>query len=110
MRPTAMKRKLPLHWKIVIGLCLGVLAGVVLERVWTRDTWASLGVGDPAVFMARKPGELFVSGSPAPVNDNAGLGAHAARLLVNLNTLIGQVFFRALRFIAVPIVLGSLTT
>lgn len=104
-----MKHKLPLHWKIVIGLVLGILVGVVLDRVWTRETWAALGVGDPAAFMARKTGEMFAAGKAVQANTEAGVGAVAVRLLVNLNTLIGQLFFRALRFIAVPIVLCSLT-
>ena len=106
---TARGPRLALHWKIVIGLSLGILVGIALDRLWTRDTWTSLGVGDPAAFMARKSGEMFASGKAAPANEHAGFGAHAARVLVNLNTLIGQLFFRALRFIAVPIVLCSLT-
>jgi proton glutamate symport protein len=103
-----MKKRLALHWKIVIGLVLGLLAGVLIDRLWTAQTWAALGVGDSAAFMARKAGEAFASGRPADANAEAGLAAGAVRFLVNANTFIGQLFFRALRFIAVPIVLCSL--
>lgn len=100
--------KLALHWKIVIGLVLGLVVGVLLDRFWTAQTWAALGVGDSAAYMARKAGESFATGRVAEANADAGLAAGAVRFIVNANAFIGQLFFRALRFIAVPIVLCSL--
>ncbi len=109
--PTAPKRRLALHWKIVIGLVLGIAAGVAIDRLWVTpswNAWISLGVGDPGAFMARRGSEVFAAGRDSPANAGAGAGARAVRAAANVNTLVGQVFFRALRFIAVPIVLCSL--
>lgn len=100
--------RLALHWKILIGLGLGILAGVAIDRLWTGDTWASLGVGDPSAYLARRSGEAFAVGKDADANAGAGLAAACVRALANLNTFVGQLFFRALRFIAVPVVLCSL--
>jgi proton glutamate symport protein len=104
----APRRGLALHWKIVIGLVLGVAVGVALDRLWSAATWRSLGVGDPAAFLARRTGDIFAAGKDSPANAEAGLAGHLVRWLINLNTLVGQLFFRALRFVAVPIVLCSL--
>ena len=41
-----------LHWKILIGLVAGVLVGIVINLAWTPGTWASIGVDDPAAFLA----------------------------------------------------------
>jgi proton glutamate symport protein len=100
-------RRLALHWKIVIGLVLGIAAGVIIDQLWTARTWAALGVEDPAAFMRQRPGEVFCTGTPA-ANESASFGALAVRAVVNATLLVGQFFFRALRFIAVPIVLFSL--
>lgn len=93
------QRKMALHWKILIGLTLGVVAGVVLNLAWTDGTWASLGVNDKTAFLADKP---------ADANANAGFAADAARFTVNFTQFVGKLFIRCLRFIAVPIVLFSL--
>ncbi|MBX3366594.1 MAG: dicarboxylate/amino acid:cation symporter [Phycisphaeraceae bacterium] len=103
------RRRLALHWKIVIGLVLGVIVGIAIDRLWTGQTWASIGVNDPRAFMAGRGNENFASGVASEANASAGFVAGAVRFLVNTNTLIGQLFFRSLRFIAVPIVICSLT-
>ncbi len=105
----ADQKKLALHWKIVIGLALGVAVGVLIDRFWTPGTWSSIGVNDPRSFMAKRAGEVFASGVASEANADAGFVAGAVRFIANANTLIGQLFFRSLRFIAVPIVLCSLT-
>lgn len=73
--------KLPLHWKIVIGLVAGIVVGVVLN-------WAA------------EPIARAVEGSDAL--------ARLVHFVVQLNDFIGKLFIRCLRFIAVPIVLFSL--
>ena len=76
-RPTG----LALHWKILIGMALGVVAGLLVNRF-----------------------------GPALVNaaDGTRLGPGLLAFLVNLNGFVGDLFMRCLRFIAVPIVLFSL--
>lgn len=103
------RRRLALHWKIVIGLVLGVIVGIAIDRLWTGQTWASIGVNDPRAFMAGRGNETFASGVASEANAEAGFVAGTVRFIVNANTLIGQLFFRSLRFIAVPIVICSLT-
>lgn len=95
----AARPGLALHWKIVVGLALGVLVGVALNRLWTDATWASLGVNDAAAYLAGK-------GSDS--NAGAGVGAAAARLGVKINWLAGKLFMSSLKFIAVPITLCAL--
>ncbi len=90
---------LALHWKIVIGLALGVLVGVALNRLWSDATWASLGVNDAAAYLA---------GKSSDANAGANIGAAAARLGVKINWLAGKLFMSSLRFIAVPITLCAL--
>ncbi|CAG0971721.1 Proton/glutamate-aspartate symporter [Phycisphaerales bacterium] len=92
-------RKIALHWKILIGLALGVVVGVVLNLAWTDATWASFGVNDKTTFLAAKPSDA---------NAEAGAAASAVRFAVNLTQFTGKLFIRCLRFIAVPIVLFSL--
>ena len=48
------KRKMALHWKILIGLLAGVVVGLVINLVWTDATWASMGVEDPGSFLSEK--------------------------------------------------------
>ncbi|MCC6675521.1 MAG: dicarboxylate/amino acid:cation symporter [Phycisphaerales bacterium] len=91
--------KLALHWKILIGLILGTITGLLVNYLWTPELWRSLGVGDPAAYMANQPSEA---------NAAAGYIALAARFLAELTDFAGKLFLRCLRFIAVPIVLFSL--
>ncbi len=93
------KRRLPLHWQIIIGLILGALVGLMVNRLWTPGVWSSLGVKDPAAFLA---------GQPSDANPDAGVPALAARFAAGLTGFVGDLFIRGLRFIAVPIVLFSL--
>ncbi len=92
-------RKIPLHIKILISLALGIAVGLVINLAWSAQTWSSLGVGDVKAFLA---------GREAEANTGAGIAAAAVRFIVNANTFIGAIFIRALRFVAVPIVLFSL--
>lgn len=91
---------LALHWRILIGLGLGVVVGLIVNAVWTDQTWASMGVNDAPSFLRGK--------SPAGVNDDANFAADAAGFVRNLMEFVGDLFMRGLRFIAVPIVLFSL--
>jgi Na+/H+-dicarboxylate symporter len=101
------RRPLALHWKILIGLALGVAVGVGINQLWTPGTWSSLGVNDPASFV--KAGRAMAeSEAPGGPNEGAGFVAHAAVFVRNLNDTVGKLFMTGLRFIAVPIVLFSL--
>lgn len=91
--------KIALHWKILIGLILGTLAGLLLNYFWTPAVWQSLGVNDAKAYMA---------GQASDANAGAGYTAAAARFIANLTDFAGKLFLRCLRFIAVPIVLFSL--
>lgn len=83
----------------MIGLALGILVGVALNVGWTDARWAMLGVEDKAAFLA---------GSESERNAGAGLAAEAVRFGINGVQMLGKLFIRCLRFIAVPIVLFSL--
>jgi Na+/H+-dicarboxylate symporter len=101
------RRRLALHWKILIGLTLGVLVGVAINQLWTADTWSALGVNEPASFI--KAGQAMAdSKAQGGPNEGAGFVAHAAVFVRNLNDTLGKLFMTGLRFIAVPIVLFSL--
>ncbi len=94
------KAKLALHWKILIGLVLGILVGLAINMMWDAQTWASMGIDDPA---------SWVEGTKAQgVNQDPGIIAYTARFVGNLNSFVGDLFMRGLRFIAVPIVVFSL--
>src|SRR6187455_2453192 len=71
------KKKLALHWRILIGLGAGIGVGMVLNSYGPS---LSAAAGD------------------------AGAG-WLVDLVVNFNKLIGEIFKRALQFIAVPIIL-----
>ena len=43
-----------MHWKILIGLGLGVIVGLAVNLSWDASTWGALGVGDPASYRAGK--------------------------------------------------------
>lgn len=101
------KKKLALHWKILIGLVLGVVVGLAINSLWTAATWESLGVAEAKTFLA---GPKTAKASMADGMPNAGAGfvASAAKFLRNLNGFVGDLFMNGLKFIAVPIVLFSL--
>ncbi len=73
--------KLALHWKILIGLVLGAVVGVVVN---------------------------LYSTSIMGVVGQTGVLAWAVAFVVDANWFVGQMFIRSLRFIAVPLVLFSL--
>lgn len=101
------KKKLALHWKILIGLVLGIAVGLAVNSLWTADTWNSLGVGDAKAYLAgpKAARDSMAEGMP---NADAGLLAGAARFVRHLNGFVGDLFMNGLKFIAVPIVLFSL--
>lgn len=86
------------HWKILIGLALGVIVGAIINAAWSDAAWAALGVRESAAFMAF---------TDDPDNDPT-IVAHTVRFVAKLTTFIGDLFVRLLRFAAVPIVLFSL--
>lgn len=111
--------KLALHWKILIGLALGVLVGIIINAAWTDATWRSLGVDNPRLFLdgappAEVPEGVDITQIPDGEraerypNAEAGGAARAARFVRNANGFVGALFLRLLMFIAVPIVLFSL--
>ncbi|MBX9735538.1 MAG: cation:dicarboxylase symporter family transporter, partial [Phycisphaerales bacterium] len=93
------RERFPLHLRIFVGLAIGVVVGLLINRFWTPDVWASLSVNNPRAYLA---------GTAAPENDNASILAGAARLIASTTDFLGKIFVRALRFIAVPIVLFSI--
>jgi len=95
--------KLALHWRILIGLLAGIILGLVLNSCGGA-IWSALGVNDPAAYLSAAPPPA----GEADPNASAGIGAAAARLLIQLNELVARLFLNALRFIAVPIILFSL--
>lgn len=92
--------KIALHWQILIGLTLGLVLGLILNRTWGDGTWATLGIADPAAYLAGQAHE----------RNNPNIIATAAYFIHNLNQLVGDLFMNALRFIAVPVVLFTLIT
>ncbi|MGJ8636735.1 MAG: dicarboxylate/amino acid:cation symporter [Phycisphaerales bacterium] len=94
------KRSMALHWKILIGLVLGVVVGLAINTMWDTSTWNSMGVDDPTAWVKGHESEA--------VNQSPSFTAHAALFIRNLNSFIGDLFMRGLRFIAVPIVVFSL--
>jgi len=111
--------KLALHWRIILGLALGVLVGLAINIWWDAGTWRSMGVDSPSTWVrgadpAVVPENIDLEQIPPSVresdypNAEAGLGARAARFVRNANSFVGDLFLRGLRFIAVPIVLFSL--
>jgi Na+/H+-dicarboxylate symporter len=101
------KTKLALHWKILIGLALGVVFGLAINSLWTAETWSSLGVDDAKAYLAG-PRTAKASMTEGGLNADAGMLAAAAKFLRNLNGFVGTLFMNGLKFIAVPIVLFSL--
>ncbi len=98
---------LALHWKILIGLVLGIAVGLIVNRAWTDATWSALGVNDTSSFIAAGT-SMEDSKAEGMPNENAGFVAHSAVFIRNATDFIGDLFMNGLRFIAVPIVLFSL--
>jgi len=94
------KPKIALHWKILIGLVLGILVGLAINTLWDTNTWAGMGIDNPKAWIAANANE--------GVNQDPSITAYAARFIANLNNFVGDLFMRGLRFIAVPIVVFSL--
>jgi len=97
-----------LHWKILIGLVLGIVVGIGINLFWTESTWEAIGVQEPATFLSATGPERVATESGDGVNAAAGFVAKSARFIRNANDFVGDLFMRLLRFIAVPIVLFSL--
>ncbi|MGD1916059.1 MAG: dicarboxylate/amino acid:cation symporter [Phycisphaerales bacterium] len=103
---TPRRKKLGLHWQIIIGLVLGIVVGLIVNVAWTSNTWASMGVDNPAAFLAGGASAVLEGGSPA--NADPSVVARTVRFVRNSVDFLGDLFMRCLRFIAVPIVLFSL--
>jgi len=116
--PPPRASRFPLHWRILTGLALGLLVGLILNLAWTRDTWLSLGVDNPAAFTTLDRPTTAATITTATTaattitniapNQSATALAHAVRAVVIAVDLIGDLFLAALRALAVPIVLCSL--
>ncbi|MEZ6241418.1 MAG: dicarboxylate/amino acid:cation symporter [Phycisphaerales bacterium] len=111
--------KLALHWRIIVGLALGVLVGLAINVTWDAGTWRAIGVDDAKAWLAGAPPASVPEGADLDQlseadraaqypNAEAGLAAEGARWLRKLNWFVGRLFIRGLMFIAVPIVLFSL--
>lgn len=94
-----IKRKLALHWKVLIALGLGLGVGAGVNEFWTASTWSALGVGDSEAFLNFRESDL---------NTSAGVAAAAVRFAGDAVEFVGQMFLQLLKFIAVPVVLFSL--
>lgn len=99
--------KIALHWRILIGLTLGIIAGLIINTTWTRDTWAAMGVNNAKLLIEGGKGATE-SLRPGGTNEYADLTARVAVFARQANEFIGQLFLKGLKFIAVPIVLFSL--
>lgn len=73
--------RIALHWKILFGLTLGVVLGLILKE-FNQQLWSAA------------PGGSFLEG--------------LFNFLIQLTWLIGELFKRSLSFIAVPIILFAL--
>jgi Na+/H+-dicarboxylate symporter len=96
------RRPLELHWKVIIALTLGVLAGTMIDQFWSAETWKLLGVGNAAKMM------MWQGRGPGEPNEQAGFAAQAVCFVAVANKFVGDLFLQSLKFIAVPIVLFSL--
>ncbi|QKK09830.1 MAG: dicarboxylate/amino acid:cation symporter [Planctomycetota bacterium] len=54
------KTRLALHWKILIGLVLGIVVGLAVNTMWTAATWDGMGVDHPTAFVGMKEAEVPV--------------------------------------------------
>jgi len=80
--------KLALHWKILIGLALGIALGLVLNYAAVEAKEASAAGAEPGAFVS-------------------GVNSVAPSITKFLG-LIGDLFKRALQFIAAPIILFAM--
>jgi proton glutamate symport protein len=85
--------------KVLVGVLLGLVVGVACHQFWTPSAWQGVGVGDAKAFM---------TGVASEANNSAGVLAEIVRTVIRVNTFLGDAFVRALRLIAVPLVLFSL--
>jgi Na+/H+-dicarboxylate symporter len=107
--PHAAKKRLALHWRIVIALVLGTVVGILINVLWTTNTWNALGVDDPRAFvLGAAPTAAPADASQPEPNQDAGFLAHAARFAGRATKFVGDLFLQGLRFVAIPIVLFSL--
>lgn len=86
--PPAPRARLALHWKILIGLALGIALGLLLNQASVRVKEAAATGVEPASVLA------WVNDAARPLNKFLGL--------------IGDLFKRALQFIAAPIILFAM--
>jgi Na+/H+-dicarboxylate symporter len=77
--------KLALHWKIMIGLALGIGVGLVLNTYGPSIREAAAGADGAPTF-----------------------ATGVIDFIVNLNLVVGDLFKRSLQFIAVPIILFAM--
>jgi proton glutamate symport protein len=95
-------------WGILVALVLAAVVGLAINANWSGGTWEALGVKDSAAFLAGKsPTFTDASGEVKNVNE-PGVLAHAAKFVHEAAQFVGQLFVRALRVAAVPIVLFSI--
>ena len=102
------RKKMALHWKILIGLLAGVVVGLGINVLWIDSTWSGLGVEDASTFISGDAKARLAAEAEGGANADASTLAHAARFVRNATGFVGDLFMRGLRFIAVPIVLFSL--
>jgi Na+/H+-dicarboxylate symporter len=105
---TSPRKRLALHWQILIGLVAGIVTGLLINVLWTDATWNALGVGDHSAYLDASQSVRAAAAAEGAPNADAGLFAGLARFVREGNSFIGDLFMNGLRFIAVPIVLFSL--
>ncbi len=93
----------PLHWWVLGALVAGVVLGVGLHFLLTPAAWAGMGVQDSNAFLKRA---AVAAGATDP-NADATTGAVVLRGALEGAKLIGDLFLRLLRMLAVPVVLFS---
>jgi len=95
-------------WGILVALVLAALVGLGLNAWWGPNAWEAIGIKDAGAFLSGQ--EMTVTdaaGAARPINE-PGLLAYASKLVIDAASFVGQLFVRALRVAAVPIVLFSI--
>lgn len=65
------RKRLALHWKILIGLLAGVVVGLILNGTWNAQTWNNLGVDNiPAFFEWKDRVVVLPEGVATPADLN----------------------------------------